>query len=67
MIALPVIAVGAATAAYWLYTRVRYRRFEQYAHLPQLPPSLLWGHLKAVNEYMTVADEPYRQVGMQLT
>ena len=35
----------------YLYAKLRYKRFKQYASLPQLPPSLLLGHLGAFDEY----------------
>ncbi|KAK2025836.1 cytochrome P450 52A11 [Colletotrichum zoysiae] len=35
----------------YFYLALYYRRFKQYAHFPQLKPSLLWGHLKAVNDF----------------
>ncbi|KAK3328644.1 cytochrome P450 [Cercophora scortea] len=44
LVALPLL--GA-----FLYLKVRYLRFKQYAHIPQLKPSLVWGHMKAVHEY----------------
>ncbi|KAK3686206.1 cytochrome P450 [Podospora appendiculata] len=35
----------------YLFLRLRYFRLKQYAHIPQLKPSLVWGHMKAVHEY----------------
>ncbi|KAI0391251.1 cytochrome P450 [Xylariaceae sp. FL0594] len=49
MLGLFIVAGGAVLASYF-YTRLRYKRFVQYAHIPQLPPSLLLGHLKAFGE-----------------
>lgn len=37
-------------AGTYLYTKLHYRRFKQNAHIPQLPSSLLWGHLKLFDE-----------------
>ncbi|KAK8137125.1 Cytochrome P450, partial [Apiospora sp. TS-2023a] len=34
-----------------LYQNIYYRRLRQFAHLPQLPPSLIWGHLKHFNDF----------------
>ncbi|KAK8054510.1 hypothetical protein PG994_009577 [Apiospora phragmitis] len=34
-----------------LYRKLHYKRFIQNAHLPQLPSSLLWGHLKVFDEF----------------
>ncbi|RAL11559.1 cytochrome P450 [Aspergillus homomorphus CBS 101889] len=36
----------------YLWRRLRYLRFEQYASWPQLPPSLVWGHMKALNDFV---------------
>ncbi|KAK1982998.1 cytochrome P450 52A11 [Colletotrichum cereale] len=44
VLALPAILL-------YLYSALSYRRFKQYAHFPRLTPSLLWGHLKAVNDF----------------
>ncbi|KAI1432946.1 cytochrome P450 [Xylaria sp. CBS 124048] len=38
--------------ATYLYVKLCHKRFSQYAHLPQLPPSLLLGHLKTMGQYM---------------
>ncbi|KAI1346032.1 cytochrome P450 [Xylaria sp. FL0043] len=45
------LIAGATVLASYFYTRLRYLRFAQYAHIPQLPPSLLLGHLKAFGEF----------------
>ncbi|KAI0883929.1 cytochrome P450 [Annulohypoxylon maeteangense] len=45
-----VIASLVVTGTY-LYSKLYYRRFKQNAHLPQLPSSLLWGHLMAFDRY----------------
>ncbi|KAG8158074.1 hypothetical protein KVR01_011835 [Diaporthe batatas] len=47
-----VIAAGVLLASY-LYSRLRYLRGRQYAHIPQLPNHLLWGHLKIFGEFMS--------------
>lgn len=52
MFKLLLIAAGTLLASY-LYTRLRYVRDRQYAHIPQLPNHLLWGHLKTFGEYMS--------------
>lgn len=50
------VAPAALVAlAVYLFTKIRRARFEQYRKLPQLKPSLIWGHLKAVNEFMARA------------
>ncbi|KAI1455996.1 cytochrome P450 [Annulohypoxylon moriforme] len=35
----------------YLYSKLYYRRFKQNAHIPQLPSSLLWGHLLAFDKF----------------
>lgn len=35
----------------YLATTIWYRRFKQYAAFPQLKPSLLWGHMRAIHEF----------------
>ncbi|KAH9909534.1 cytochrome P450 [Xylariomycetidae sp. FL2044] len=50
MLGIIVIAVSTVVASY-LYSRLRYGRYTQYAHIPQLPNHLLWGHLKAFGEF----------------
>ena len=35
-----------------LYSWLRYKRFKQYAYFPQMPSSLLWGHMKAVDDFI---------------
>jgi hypothetical protein len=52
MIQLFLVAAGVLLASY-LYTRLTYVRSRQFAHIPQLPNHLLWGHLKSFNEFMT--------------
>ncbi|KAI0417228.1 cytochrome P450 [Xylaria grammica] len=49
MLSLFLVAVATLLASYF-YTKLRYIRLTQYAHIPQLPPHLLWGHLKAFGE-----------------
>ncbi|KAI1421980.1 cytochrome P450 [Xylaria sp. FL1777] len=48
---LLLFVAGATLLASYFYTRLRYLRFTQYAHIPQLPPHLIWGHLKALGEW----------------
>lgn len=37
---------------FYLWRKITYYRTEQYAWLPQLPPSLLWGHLSTLDKLM---------------
>ena len=46
------LLVAVPFLAAYLYNKIRFKRFKQYAHLPQLEPSLLLGHLKAMDDYM---------------
>ncbi|KAL1854832.1 hypothetical protein Daus18300_011348 [Diaporthe australafricana] len=48
----PLLAAVAVLVLTFTYRRLRYIRFQQYAHFPQLPSSLLLGHLKAFGEFM---------------
>lgn len=45
-----VLAFLAIVVSY-AYSRLYYRRFRQFATIPQLPPSLLWGHLQAFDTF----------------
>ncbi|CAJ2513193.1 Uu.00g013120.m01.CDS01 [Anthostomella pinea] len=51
MFGLLLFAAATVLASY-MYTRLRYARFGQFAHVPQLPSHLLWGHLKVFGEFM---------------
>ncbi|KAL4915425.1 cytochrome P450 [Aspergillus aurantiobrunneus] len=46
---LPLIAI-------YLFERVRRFRYKQYASFPQLTPSLIWGHIKALDGVMGQGD-----------
>jgi len=46
----PIILAATALLVTYLYNRLRYKRFQQHAKLPQVPSSLLFGHLKALDE-----------------
>ncbi|KAI1763246.1 cytochrome P450 [Hypoxylon sp. FL1150] len=52
MFGLFVIAAAMLLASY-LYIKLRYVRFEQYSHIPQLPSHLVWGHLQVFGEFMS--------------
>lgn len=51
MIAPIVVAISLALLTY-AYSKLRYARLQKWAHLPQLPPSLVWGHLRVFGEYV---------------
>ena len=42
--ALPLLAA-------YLFAKFRDMRFKQYANYPQVKPSLVWGHMKALHEF----------------
>lgn len=44
------LAVLALVATY-LFTQLYHKRFKQFASLPQLPPSLVWGHMLVYDEF----------------
>ncbi|KAI0109157.1 cytochrome P450 [Nemania sp. FL0031] len=48
----PAFIASFLVIATYLYLKLRQKRFRQYASLPQLPPTLLFGHLKTMNEYI---------------
>lgn len=45
------LAAAGALLASCLYSRLRYLRSKQYAHIPQLPNHILWGHLETFGEF----------------
>jgi len=48
----------------YLYSSLRWNRFKQFAHAPQPTPSLLWGHLRVINDQIqSFPDKPNRHPG----
>lgn len=47
---------------YYLYKKLYHLRFKQLSDIPQLEPSLIWGHLKALNEFI-ISGEAQRHIG----
>lgn len=48
-----ILVVAAIPAVvFYLFQKLYYIRFRQYAAWPQMPPSLLWGHLKVMNDFI---------------
>lgn len=45
LLLIPLLAV-------YIYTKLKYVRFKQYSEFPQLKPSLVWGHMRALYEVM---------------
>lgn len=48
----PLLAAITVLVLSFTFRRLRYIRFQQYANFPQLPSSLLLGHLKAFGEFI---------------
>lgn len=46
-----IAVAGLLVTGTYLYSKLYYRRFKQNAHIPQLPSSLLWGHLLVFDEF----------------
>lgn len=55
MAILRFILLAVPFLAWWGYVWLKRARFEQFKSLPRLPPSLIWGHMKALNEYIQAA------------
>jgi hypothetical protein len=55
MAILRLILVAIPFLAWWGYTVAKKTRFERFKNIPQLPSSLVWGHMKALNEYIQAA------------
>ncbi|KAI0389131.1 cytochrome P450 [Xylariaceae sp. FL0594] len=49
---LPLAVSGIALLLAYCYIRLRYMRLRQYAHLPQMSPSLVLGHLKLMDSFI---------------
>lgn len=47
-----ILFAATALVITYLYNRLRYRRLLQHAKIPQVPPSLLLGHLRTLDELM---------------
>ncbi|EGX93679.1 Protein kinase-like domain [Cordyceps militaris CM01] len=48
---LSVLLAASALLLTHVYLKLRQRRFKQFAQLPQLPTSLVWGHLRLYSEF----------------
>ncbi|KAK3689685.1 cytochrome P450 [Podospora appendiculata] len=48
-----ILLAAAALLTSFLFRKLRYIRYKQYQDIPQLPTSLLWGHLKIMGEFMS--------------
>lgn len=46
-----ILVTSIVAVSTWLYRKLYHKRFEQNAHIPQLPSSLLFGHLIKFDEY----------------
>jgi hypothetical protein len=59
----PVLLATATLFVSYLYSRLKYIRHKQYAHIPQLPNHIIWGHLKILADFMS-RGVPDRHPGM---
>ncbi|KAF9894706.1 hypothetical protein FE257_006596 [Aspergillus nanangensis] len=59
VVALMVLLAALPLFAIYLYDHLRRYRLERFAALPQLKPSVVFGHLQALNKFI-VAGEPKR-------
>ncbi|KAL3461935.1 cytochrome P450 [Aspergillus heterothallicus] len=50
------LATAIPLLTVYLFERTRYFRLKQYASFPQLPPSLIWGHMKTLDTVMGEGD-----------
>ncbi|KAB5531389.1 cytochrome P450 [Coniochaeta sp. 2T2.1] len=50
MLSVSLLVAAAILLVAYLLKEAHYRRFKQYAVLPQLKPSFVWGHMKAIHE-----------------
>jgi hypothetical protein len=66
MLRLPVFLAAATLLAY-LYNRLHDARFKKHAKFPQLPRTLLLGHLKAFGEAITQNGPTDRHPGTSLS
>lgn len=57
-----ILLVSLPLVAFYVYNKLRYCRLEQFAAWPQLEKSTVWGHLKALHEFI-IAREPKRHIG----
>jgi len=60
-LSLSLALLAGAVVTYLSYS-LHYRRLRQYAYLPQLKPSLLWGNLKTLGDLLMKGD-PRRHAG----
>ncbi|KAI1324487.1 cytochrome P450 [Xylariaceae sp. FL0255] len=53
LLPLAISTVTLLTA--YFYTKIRYTRFNQYAHFPQMPTSFALGHLETIDKFLRAA------------
>lgn len=49
---VPLLLAALPLIGIYLYNKVYHKRFVQYASIPQLPPSLVLGHLAIFDQYI---------------
>jgi len=57
-----IILTAVSLLVWLLYVTLRRTRFSKHQGLPRPPPSLIWGHLKLIGEYVAKGD-PRRHIG----
>ena len=61
----PILLAALSLMATYLYNKLHYKRFKQYAQLPQMPPTLMLGNLKTLDDLIK-RGEPDRHPGRYL-
>jgi len=61
----PLLFAAVPLLLLYLFQDLRYRRFKQYAGIPQPKSSLIWGHMKALHEVIQ-RGAPDRHPGEEL-
>ncbi|GJP97931.1 cytochrome P450 [Aspergillus niger] len=57
MFAQTILLILLPLVVFYFITRISYSRFKKYADWPQLPTSLVWGHMKALHEFIVRGEE----------
>jgi hypothetical protein len=63
MALLRLVLIALPFLAWVAYSYVKRIRFQQFKNIPRLSPSLVWGHMKLINEYM-VKQGSEKHIGM---
>ena len=63
---LLLITIALTLLGPYLYRKLRYKRLKQYAVFPQMPASLILGHLKIMDDFIR-AGEPNEHPGHNIS